>query len=378
MIPNYILETFLLYKTKPIYNYYKTDYKKKALLSYIIAPFKKDSLSHTNYFEARTWAEVLNDSEYQVDIVQYDNYPENLDLSKYNLVCGFGDMFKFYFGQTHTNATSIYYATGMHVCVQNQNSFQRLKDVYTSKGVWLSESTRFVEKTWTHQTSLSDVIIALGNEANADTYKKFHDNVYSLDAPFFNTQEYNSILESKKNNYEKHFLWFGSSGVIHKGLDLLLDYFKGRNDIFLHICGNVKNEAHFCDLYSEELFNEDNIFYHGFIDISSIQFKNILKQCAWTIFPSCSEGGAVSVLTVIGNGGLIPIITKETSVDTGYEIWIDDFSTKAINDSINVALSLSKYEIENMMKMNAEVVCKRNSLKMYKQNLKNIIDISDN
>ena len=48
------------------------------------------------------------------------------------------------------------------------------------------------------------------------------------------------------------------------------------------------------------------------------KFEEILLSCSFAIFPSCSEGGCPSTLTVIGNGGLIPIITKETTIETGY------------------------------------------------------------
>lgn len=98
----------------------------------------------------------------------------------------------------------------------------------------------------------------------------------------------------KNKNYKdakKHFLWFGSSRLIHKGLDLLLEIFKELPDLHLHVCGPINNELKFKDIYYEELYNTKNIHTYGFINIQSKSFKGIINKCAFIIFPSCSEGG---------------------------------------------------------------------------------------
>ena len=51
-----------------ISNYFKKKHQKYALLSYILTPFKKDSLSHTSFFEAQSWAKILDELGYNVDI----------------------------------------------------------------------------------------------------------------------------------------------------------------------------------------------------------------------------------------------------------------------------------------------------------------------
>jgi len=298
-LPKSILEQIRYIQDKPIINYFNKNYKKRALLSYITYPFKKNSMNHTNYYEVHTWAKILDELGYQVDIVQY-NYSKKLNISKYDLICGFGDVFQYYF-ESGKNAKTIYYGAGMHVCHQNNASLKRVKDVYRKKSVWLAKSARFVEKTWTHQTSLVDGIIALGNDVCADSYRKYYDGlVYSLPALFYKTKDGNSILENRKSDSNKNFLWFGSSGLIHKGLDLLLDYFSNNEEITLHICGPITNEKDFVEAYKKELFNTKNIINHDFVDIESEKFTNILMSCSFVIFPSCSEGGAPSVLTAIG------------------------------------------------------------------------------
>lgn len=359
---------------KSLNNYFHSAYPKNALLSYITEPFKKNSFSHTNFFEAQSWAKILNQLEYNVDIIDYRN-TRKLNLEKYDLICGFGDIFQQYFESSiQKKIITIYYGTGMHVCHQNTITLKRVQDVYSTKNIWIGKSARFVEKTWTHQTMLVDAIIALGNDVCAESYRKYYEkNVYSLAAPFYKTQNANDIIIERKEDSTKHYLWFGSSGLIHKGLDLVLNYFRKNEDIHLHICGPVANEPEFMLAYKKELFESKNITIHGFIDIKSDTFRNILQSCSFIIYPSCSEGGSPSILTAIGNGGLIPIITKETTIDTGFEIWIDGFDYDSIEKAVKKSQNLSFEEIKNLQYKNFEFVIQNHSEERYYINLKEVI-----
>lgn len=53
---------------------------------------------------------------------------------------------------------------------------------------------------------------------------------------------------------------------------------------------------------------------HGFVDIESEQYAHILSQCGILLNPSISEGGAVSVLNVLGNGALLPVYSEATGI----------------------------------------------------------------
>ena len=83
---------------------------------------------------------------------------------------------------------------------------------------------------------------------------------------------------------------------------LVLDYFSNRSDLTLHVCGPIENEKEFVEIYKKELYFSDHIKTHGFIDLGSKKFEDILASCSFVIFPSCSEGGCPSVITAIGNG----------------------------------------------------------------------------
>ena len=122
-------------KRKKVKNYFRTNYTKNALLSYITYPFtRKECLRHTNYYEAKAHAKILNELGYNIDIIDYD-YPKKIDFSKYHLLVGFGDVFQKYFESGYKHIKTIYYGTGMHVCHQKNATLKRVKDVYKKKGV---------------------------------------------------------------------------------------------------------------------------------------------------------------------------------------------------------------------------------------------------
>jgi glycosyltransferase involved in cell wall biosynthesis len=352
--------------TIKISNVFKSEHNKTALLSYITMPFYKNSFSHTNYFEAQSWAKALDSLGYQVDVIHYDFSPKKLDTTQYDLICGFGDVFQKHFETVNSSAKTIHYGTGMHVCHQNNASLSRVRDVHTKKGVWLGGSARFVEKTWTHQTALVDGIIALGSDVCADSYRKYYaGKVFASPLLFYQVQDVDKIMKERGRNSNTHFLWFGGSGLIHKGLDLLLDYFYKNPNLTLHICGPIESEPLFIQAYKKELFQTKNIIMHGFVDIRGQVFEEIIKKCAFVVFPSCSEGGAASVLNAVANGGLIPIITKQTAVFTGYEIWIRSLDMEGVSRAIKEALTLSDDEITSLQYKNYNYVKSNNSQENY-------------
>lgn len=362
------------WRNRNINNVFKKNYNKKVLLSYITMPFKKQSLAHTNYFEAKSIASIFDELGYIVDVVEYTK-EKFINLDDYDVIIGFGDVFKSYFENYNKSVITIYYGAGMHVCHQNTATLNRLKDVYVKKKVWLTASARYVEKTWSHQTTLVDGIIALGNKTCATTYANHYTGkIFAVPAPCYVTQDALNILNSRSLKANKSFLWFGSVGLVHKGLDLLLDYFSKNSNLQLHICGAIDSEKDFVTAYKKELYGNSNIHVHGFIDIKSIKFRNILAECNFTIFPSCSEGGCPSVAIAVMNGALIPIVSKETSFSTGSEIVIETLDAKGISAAIDKALGLSQKELVDLQLKNYNYVKLNNSQSNYYHKLKESIE----
>ncbi|MCC5641226.1 glycosyltransferase [Nostoc sp. CHAB 5844] len=379
MIKHFLKKTLQRYRERSVKNFFNRKFEKRVLISYITTPFRRSSVAHTSFYEVQSAARIFDELGYRVDVINYLNRP--LSLKHYDVIYGFGEVFQQYFESGLNGKKTIYYGTGMHVCHQNTFTLKRVRDVYERRGVWLAKSARFVEKTWSHQTSLVDGIIALGNQECRLSYEKhFNGKVIEVPAPYFHTLNALDLIESRdQTQARKKFLWFGSSGLIHKGLDLCLEFFSRRIDLELHICGNLQTEQDFVKEYERELYELDNIKTYGFVDITSKKFREIIQNCSFIIFPSCSEGGGVAALTAIANGGLIPIISRETSISTGHEIRIESLDLKGISDAIESTATISDSKINELQIKNSRYVIENNNQSVYysklKESIKKILEI---
>jgi hypothetical protein len=360
---------------KPIKNYFKTNFKENVLISYITYPFKNGvNLGHTNTAEALEIAKVFHELGYKVDIVNYE-YEGNLNYDKYSVVFGFGEPLINSFYRRNHKILTIYYGTGMHVIHQNHATLKRIEEVYKKKGKLLLESGRIVDKAWSAQTSLVDSIITLGNDEVVNSYQKyFSRKIYNIPNSYYKIFDHEEILKNKNfRDAKNHFLWFGSSGLIHKGLDLLLEVFKEMSDFQLHICGPIDNEPKFKNCYYEELYNTKNIHTYGYKNIQSKSFKDIIGKCAFIIFPSCSEGEPSSVINVMVYG-LIPIVTNTAGIrikDFGIEI--KELTNISVKESIIKAVNLSEDEIEKRSLKCANDTISNHSIEKYSHELKKVL-----
>lgn len=345
-LPNCIRDKIFQYINRPKYNVFQTDYSRTVLISYLVKPFRTKNgnfNAHTSYLEVVLMAEVLRELKYNVDVVDYRN-DSKLNYEKYDLIIGFGNSFKDSFSGSQ-DICRILYTTGTNQCFQNKAELERLKNLYTRKGVWL-KPRRIINESWTDYAVVSDAVLSTGNDFTMSTFDNFnHSNIYKLTLPVHKTNK--SFIERNFKQAKNHFLWFGSSGLVHKGLDLCIEYFVKNPQYTLHICGPKEND--FFELYQKEL-DTKNIIYHGRVDIESKVFEEIVNQCLFAIFPSCSEGGGAALLTVMATG-LIPIATIEASVDLnnyGYlieqanESGINNTVINAVNDSIEILQTKSQ------------------------------------
>ena len=364
----------------PLVNIYKTGFSKNVLISYIRQPFISGmDLSHTNRIEAVEIAKIFSRLNYNVDVVNYD-YEGFIDYKKYEIIFGFGEPLNNCFTEKRNETKVIYYGTGMHIYTQNYNSLNRIENVQKIKGKWLVNSGRIVDKTWSVQNMLADAVITLGNDLVKESYKKyFNKNIYLLPASFIKKYDFKSLVESKNfGEAKKNYLWFGSGGKIHKGLDLLLDYFVSCPELHLHICGSLEGEEEFKNTYRKELFETPNIHFHGFVLIDSKKFEQLLKDCAFVIFPSCSEAGGPSVLNVCGNGGLIPIVSKETTINIGkFGIEIKSLDRIGIDNAVSYSRSLDTNTLKEKSLNCGRFVNENHSIKnftdAFAKNLENIL-----
>ncbi len=353
-------------------NIYHTANQQNVLISYVKDAFTVASeipTYHTNLYSCQIIAEAFRDLGYNVDIISWTDHFHQ-DHTKYDVVFGLGTALEDILGKKvkGQKPVVISFGTGCDHSFSDKASLKRGLEFYEKKGRFLMNSLRFSTESWILQHTLADWIIIHGDKFCVDTYRK--ENISSILAPVFFFHEVERSNESWQQA-SKNFLWIGSRSAIHKGLDLCLESFKQMPDVHLHICGEFVFEPEFMEIYHDELHNLGNIHLHGYQDIKSEEFKQILANCAFVIFPSASEGNSPSVITAMANGGLIPIIPDSADVDIkNYGIKINELSVDGVKSAVSEATQLSidqlKRASQDILKHTHEV----HTFDKFKENIK--------
>lgn len=330
---SYIIKTGALIKDKinpkrlRIFNLFNTNFQKRVLISYITAPFiVEERFGHSSFAEVKSIAEIFNNFKYQVDIIRYDgNFGQiNFGNRQYDLVFGLEPNFLKVVSKFKPK-NSIYYATGAYWKFNNDAEEKRITELFKRKKIQLLNR----RAASNHQSSdIADAVISIGNDWTKNTYTKHAKKVETIRVSAFSFFPYSQIASNKNwNSAKKKFLWFGSVGAVHKGLDLLLEIFSKHPNLELFICGAVEKEKDFVNLYHKELFETKNIHLIGWVSPDSKEFAEIMTNCAFTILPSCSEGMSGAIATCM-HSGLIPLISRQCGID------IDDIGEIFKNNSI--------------------------------------------
>jgi len=344
------------------------------LISFITRPFLEVEhvWHHTNLLECYTISEILKELGYNVDVVNYDN-DEFSDNKQYDLIIGFGQPIDKYLKHFPIKSYKlILYRNGAEVTFSDKLALKRLSQIFIKKKVLLLDSVRMYPTPWKAQHYFADGIIHLGNKTIAQTYiNEYTCPILSLDLFYFNS--INSKVRKDFNIVKTNFLWFGSAGAVHKGLDLLLEYFYNKPELTLYFAGLSPKEKEFRNAYADEI-NASNIIDCGFLNLKTESFNKIAQNCGSIISPSLSEGGGGATLNAITNGFLYPIVTENLGLDfDNQEIVIDDFTTISIDNAISTFLSYNNsIYIEKTNKI-YEYIREKHTYSRYKENLKSSI-----
>lgn len=333
-------------------NVFKTYYFKNVLLIYTTKPFVSGlSMEHSNIYECFTVAECFKLLKYNVDVVDC-NVSQRIDFSKYDVIFGMGTLMeKNFYQNPKISQTRIFYATGVNPIQSNILTTLKVREFAIINGRILLNSSRLIHESQHSQILLSDFVIVLGDEVTLGSYLKFDNKInnksYNLNGFYFDT--YDIELNKKSfSNAKNNYLWFGSSGLLHKGLDVLIEIFSENSGLQLHICGANEKEVEFFDYYKDFFLKSKNIHNHGFVDMKSNKFRQLMDMCAFTVFPSISEGSSPSLLNVMANGGLIPIYSYNCGLEKIKEFgWMLNSVTKdEVSRAIDESTKLSIIEIE--------------------------------
>lgn len=286
---------------------------RRALLSYLVIPlipppFLRDNVRFSNRGIAQQIPRALNELGYSVDILNYDN-TQWRPKRPYDLFIGHGNVnFHNLLGYFSPKPVCIYFSTGMYWDVHNRNERERFAELETRTGHRLPLD-RWITESEESAIMNSHGIITLGN-GHSLQYPNTAPSVVPIPNaayPSTWTGWQHRDLESAK----RHFLFYSGRGTIHKGLDILVEAFRG-TPLHLHVCQEIDDG--FLRLYRTLLIESKNIHLHGWIPMRSPEFYRIAKLSNWVISASCSEGSQGSVIECMAHG-MAPVLTDTCTID---------------------------------------------------------------
>lgn len=341
MIITKIIHKFLGFKK---YLKFKSTNEKHALISYVLFPpspfdFKfVFKTSHNRFLKCYLMTKVLKARGYDVHVYDYTNTKIDFSID-YEVFIGHNKTFSIIAEFLNKDCKKILLTTGSSPYHDNKILFERqdaLQALKSTKESFFSpiDNIDWVDKNF----KIADNLLMLGNDVILKTWpyfdpKKvfFYNNVTYIDF---------KIKKERKGN----FLYLSSIGQLRRGLDLIIESFKGKNEK-IYICGPYDEPA-FMKYYSIDLEQNKNIVLVGFIDQTSARFNEIIDDCDFGILPSASEAISGSVLTMMSHG-LIPVITPQIGylcVDE-YGILIKHPDYISVKNSVEKAIELTDEEV---------------------------------
>ena len=230
--------------------------------------------------------------------------------------------------------------------IKRHNEFQRRVN---PKEIIYRRIVRGSKKELSKRFKNVDSIFYIGNKFSENSYKIHQKPLFRIYPSISQTLNINLNDLIKKD--KKRFIYFGGSGCICKGLDLVIDSVievLKYEEIFLDICA-PENELDFWREYQPKISNNDHINYYGFIDINSKNFLNLTTKAAFNIFPASSEGSATSVLTCMRRS-LIPVVTYEAGIDVkDFGYLLKSNNVEEIKYVLNKCIKISDSEFQERL-----------------------------
>ena len=330
-------------------NYNDRPDKKNAVICYLTESYFTDfeslRIDRTQPFEILKIVNVLCEMNYVIDIIQWDDLDalKLIGNKKYDLIFGFGETF-YQLTKLNPDAFSVLYMTEGHPEFSLREEKKRVDYFYERHGKRVKVvrsgcyyKEHHLQKTYSHLIAFGEIKYFISQYSNPSVI--FPSGIINFNFRF-----------NCKNHTETrcHYLWLGSRGAIHKGLDILLDVFSEQTNIVLHICGLQKS-----DRKQLTIKNRENIILYGKIDIGSDIFLEVVDKCSFIILPSCSEGFSTSITTGMLHG-LIPVVVRDTGFNRLFDnaIFLEDIKIGYLKEKLD---ELSKSDPDSLACLSAKV-----------------------
>lgn len=347
---------------------------KRLLLVYLpqaLYEQQPELILHANISTVRMIAEALAARGYIIDAIDWSD-PQAQIGEGYDLVVCASVANASIIERVAQLAPTIYFVTEQYLPYQRAAFNARVWRLFWRRRVHLS-------KQYPHKRSAdlpnAKALIIKGNERVVAT-------VRALNIPIFVTDNFAlplqipDLQQKAFGEARRNFLWLGSSSLLHKGLDLVLEAFAKLPDLHLWICGPVEVEAEreFVQAYQRELFQIPNIHAMGWTNVVGDGFSELAARCAFLIYPSCSEAQAGSVINCMTQG-IIPIVSLDTGIDVeDFGVVLPDTKISTIRRTAREMAQLPPERIYAMAAKAQQVATERYTAENFRTRITEILE----
>jgi len=325
---------------------------------------------HQNWLITQKIAKVFLDFGYAVDVIANEN-KEFLPKKDYAFFIDTRMNFERLAPLLNENCVKILHVTTAHPYFHNAAEASRLMALQERRHVTLP-SQRFMPPHFAMAVEYADCV-TVPSKFCMHNFRYANKPLYLVPSaaefvyPWMETKNFESCRTK--------FIWLGSHGMVHKGLDVVLEAFLDMPEFHLTVCGPVAAEKDFERVYNQELYHTPNIHTLGWIDISSPEFINLAVECVGLVYPSCSEGSAGSVKSCM-HAGLIPIISYESGVDIGKDIGVilNDCSISEVKEAVHGIARLSAHDLKQMSRKAWELARANHTMESFENTYRKMVE----
>jgi glycosyltransferase involved in cell wall biosynthesis len=272
-------------------------------------------------------------------------------------------------GLLNSDCIKIAHLDTAHWVYNNYATYRRKLELQQRRGITIKGSDRIVEHTLALEHA--DCVTVCGNDFNVNTLGYLSKPIYKL--PQAPPMVYPWPDDKEFGSCRTNFLWFGSHGFVHKGLDLVLEAFAEMPDYHLYVCGPLKKEEDFVAAYHKELHQTPNIHAVGWVDVEGPEFTLMARKCLGVVYPSCSEAGGGNVIVCM-HAGLIPLVSYESSVDVeDFGVMFKDSSVNTIRNAVQVLANRPSDQLRQMARKAWESVRANHTREKFAEDYKNLV-----
>ena len=367
-ITNYIYEKYLILFNKNFlsnFNPYNIQTKKKAILYYKYSQNFQNAKIGTTDYQSLCFAKAMNKNGYLVTVV--DRKCKFKVNKKYEIfVGGFNTggftNFEYILNQLDKKTKVIGLSTGANPKYMRKEFIKREKMFEQRNKTSLGHISRFSTINLDKIKKKIDYLIYFGYRNG------FVDNTYKNFKKKFDLQPCISDkiqLKRNPNNIRlKNFMYYSGSGFLHKGLDLILEYFIKNPDLKLHIC-SPNYEKKFLDFYNISKYKK--IKDQGNVKEDSKRARELFSECGYIISMNCSGGGSAA-LAVGRRYGLIPVVWKNEDCNPKACFIILKESYNEIDKMIKRLINMNFHEYLKLSRENVKI-SQENTSNFYQKRL---------